>query len=52
MKRVVTNLAVMDIKDGAFHLVERAPGVTVEDIAAATAGKLVIPEKVPEMNIG
>lgn len=52
VKRVVTNLAVMDIKDGAFHLVERAPGVTVEDIAAATAGKLVIPEKVPEMNIG
>ena len=51
VKRVVTNLAVMDIKDGAFHLVERAPGVTVQDIAAATAGKLVIPENVPEMNI-
>ena len=39
MKRVVTNLAVLDIRDGAFHLVERAPGVSVDDIVAA-AGKL------------
>jgi len=48
---VVTNLAVLDIREGAFHLVERAPGVSVEEIAAATAGKLVIPDAVPEMRI-
>ena len=51
VRRVVTNLAVLDIREGAFHLVERAPGVSVEDIAAATAGKLVIPDAVPEMRI-
>jgi len=45
----VTNLAVMDIKDGQFHLVERAPGVSVEDIIKATEGNLVVPENVPEM---
>jgi len=51
VKRVVTNLAVLDIRDGAFHLVERAPGVTVEEIQAATAGTLVVPAEVPEMQI-
>ena len=51
VKRVVTNLAVMDIRDGAFHLVERAPGISVESIAAATAGTLVIPNHVPEMKL-
>ncbi len=49
VKRVVTNLAVLDIRDGAFHLVERTPGVSVEDIVAATAGPLVVPDDVPEM---
>ena len=49
VKKVVTNLAVLDIKDGQFHLVERAPGVSVEEIKAATEGNLVIPENVPEM---
>ncbi|MFT5777387.1 MAG: 3-oxoacid CoA-transferase subunit B [Crocinitomicaceae bacterium] len=51
VKKVVTNLAVLDIKDNKFHLVERAPGVTVEEIKAATAGDLVIPDHVPEMKI-
>ena len=51
VKRVVTNLAVLDIREGAFHLVERAPGVTVEEIVAATAGTLVVPDDVPEMQI-
>lgn len=49
VRRVVTNLAIMDIRDGAFHLLEVAPGVTAEEVAAATAGKLVIPDYVPEM---
>ena len=51
VKRVVTNLAVLDIREGAFHLVERAPGVTVEEIVAATAGTLVVPDDVPEIQI-
>jgi len=51
VKKIVTELAVLDIKDGAFHLVERAPGVSVEQIQKATAGKLIIPDHVPEMSI-
>ena len=51
VKRVVTNLAVLDIKDGAFHLIERAPGVSVQEIIAATAGKLIAPSDVPEMTL-
>ena len=51
VKRVVTNLAVLDIREGAFLLVERAPGVTVDEIIAATAGTLVVPDEVPEMQI-
>jgi len=49
VKKVVTNLAVMDIQNGSFILRERAPGVSVEQIVAATAGKLEIPAEVPEM---
>jgi 3-oxoacid CoA-transferase subunit B len=49
VKKVVTELAVLEIKNGAFHLIERAPGVTVEEIIAKTAGKLVVPAFVPEM---
>jgi len=49
VKKIVTDLAVLDIKDGKFHLVERAPGVSVEEIIAATEGELVIPANVPEM---
>jgi 3-oxoacid CoA-transferase subunit B len=51
VKRVVTNLAVLDIRDGAFHLVECAPGVSVDEIVAATEGKLVVPDHVPEMKL-
>ncbi|MCS6180825.1 3-oxoacid CoA-transferase subunit B [Shewanella sp. PP-He15 brown] len=49
IKRVVTDLAFIEIKDGAFHLLERAPGVSVEEIVSKTAGKLIVPEHVPEM---
>ena len=49
VKKVVTNLAVMEIKDNQFHLIERAPGVSVEEIVAATEGDLVVPDNVPEM---
>lgn len=51
VKKVVTELAVMEIKDGAFHLIERAPGVSVEEIISKTEGKLIVPEHVPEMKI-
>ena len=49
--RIITNLAALEIKDGAFHLLERAPGVSVEEIKAATAGKLIIEGDIPEMII-
>lgn len=47
---VLTDLAWLDIQDGAFVLRERAPGVSVEEIRAKTAGKLVVPRDVPEMS--
>lgn len=47
--KVVTELAVMEIKNGAFYLIERAPGVSVEQIKTATLGKLIIEGDVPEM---
>lgn len=49
IKRVVTDLAYMEIEDGAFILRERAPGVSVEEIIEKTAGKLIVPDDVPEM---
>ena len=49
IKRVLTDLALLDIEDGSFILRERAPGVSVEEIAQLTAGELVIPDLVPEM---
>jgi 3-oxoacid CoA-transferase subunit B len=49
VKKIVTNLAVLEITEKGFHLLERAPGVTVEQIRAATEGRLVIPDEVPEM---
>lgn len=51
VKRIVTNMAVLDVKDNAFHLVERAPGVSVDEIKKATAGKLIVPDNVPEMKV-
>ena len=51
VRKIVTNLAVMDVREGSFHLMERAPGVTVEEIVEATAGALVVPEDVPEMRL-
>jgi len=51
VKKVVTELAVLDITPGGFVLRERAPGVSVEEIIAKTAGKLIVPDFVPEMDI-
>ncbi|MFY8026028.1 MAG: 3-oxoacid CoA-transferase subunit B [Sediminibacterium sp.] len=51
VKKVVTELAVLAITPEGFQLLERAPGVTVEEIVAKTAGKLIVPDFVPEMEI-
>lgn len=49
VKRIVTELAVLEIAGGAFKLLERAPGVSVEEIKQKTAGKLVVEGEIPEM---
>lgn len=49
IKKVVTDLAYVEIADGKFWLKERAPGISVDEIVAKTAGELVVPEFVPEM---
>ncbi len=51
VKKVVTNLAVLDITDKGFKLLERAPGVTVEEIEKATAGRLIVEGDIPEMEL-
>ena len=51
IRRVLTDLAYLEIEQGAFVLKERAPGVAIEEIRARTAGKLVIPSDVPQMNL-
>ena len=49
IRRVLTDLAYLEIEHGAFVLKERAPGVTVDEIVAKTAGRLLVPDAVPEM---
>jgi len=49
IKKVVTDLAYLEIADGKFWLKERAPGISVDEIVKKTAGELVVPEVVPEM---
>ena len=52
VKKIVTELAVLDVlPEGGFKLVERAPGVSIEEIKAATAGKLIVEGEIPEMDI-
>lgn len=47
--KVVTDLAVLELRDGRFHLLERAPGVFVEDIQKLTEAELVVSGDIPEM---
>jgi 3-oxoacid CoA-transferase subunit B len=52
VKKIVTELAVLEVlSQGGFKLLERAPGVSVEQIKNATAGKLIIEGEIPEMVI-
>lgn len=52
VKKIVTELAVLDVlPDGGFRLLERAPGISIEEIKKATLGKLIIEGEIPEMII-
>lgn len=51
VKKIVTNLAVLEVTDNGFKLLERAPGVSVEEIKNATDAELIISGKIPEMLI-
>lgn len=51
VKKIVTNLACLEVVDNGFLLLERAPGITVKEIITATQGNLIVPEFVPEMTI-
>src|SRR6478736_3991104 len=49
VKKIVTDLAVLDVTSNGFKLLERAPGVSVEEIISKTAGKLIVEGEIPEM---
>ena len=52
VKKIVTELGVFEVMpEGGFKVLERAPGVSIEDIKKATAGKLIVEEEVPEMAV-
>jgi len=52
VKKIVSDLAVLEVlPEGGFKLLERAPGVSVAEIKASTAGKLIVEGEIPEMRI-
>ena len=51
VKKIVTNLAVLEVTPDGFQLLERAPGVTVDEIKAATDGHLMVLGDIPEMDL-
>src|SRR5215212_5777209 len=51
VKRIVTEIAVLDVTPNGFKLLERAPGISVDEIRAKTAGKLIIEGEIPEMKL-
>ena len=51
VKKIVTELAVIDVTPEGFLLIEKAPGISVEEIVAKTKGKLIVPDEVPEMKL-
>jgi 3-oxoacid CoA-transferase subunit B len=50
VKKIVSDLAVLDVTEEGFVLLERAPGVSVEEIQSKTAGKLIVKGSVPEIS--
>ena len=51
VKRIVSDLAVIDVTPDGFNLIERAPGVSVQDIINATEGKLIVEGEIPEISV-
>ena len=51
IKKIVSDLAVLDVTPNGFKLLERAPGVTTEEIKARTAGRLIVDGEIPEMKL-
>lgn len=51
VKKIVTDLAVLEVVEGGFKLLERAPGVSLEEIKAATAGNLIVEGDIPEIQV-
>ncbi|WP_222982797.1 CoA transferase subunit B [Flagellimonas meishanensis] len=51
VKKIVTNLAVLEVTPEGFKLLERAPGISVDEIRQATEGRLVVEGDIPEMKI-
>lgn len=51
VKKIVTDMAVLDVTEDGFKLIERAPGVSVNEIISATEGKLIVEGDIPEMVI-
>src|SRR5258705_5303836 len=51
VKKIVSDLAVLDVTENGFRLLERAPGISVEEIKSKTAGKLIVEGEIPEMNV-
>lgn len=51
VKKIVTELAVLDVTPEGFRLLERAPGVSVDEIKAKTAGRLIVNGEIPEMKL-
>ena len=49
VKKIVSDIAVLDVTPEGFKLLERAPGVSVDEIRLKTAGKLIIEGEIPEM---
>ncbi|MBK6484227.1 MAG: CoA transferase subunit B [Chitinophagaceae bacterium] len=51
VKRIVSDLAVLDVTPGGFKLIERAPGVSIEEIRSKTLGRLIVDGEIPEISI-
>jgi len=51
VRKIVTEIAVLDVTDKGFRLLERAPGISVDEIRSKTAGKLIVEGDIPEMKL-